>query len=69
MNHQDNTLGSRAGQDELRQEACQGTHGGSPAPQVGAPSLGRPEEFVNDEHYRPAGKREEQNGEINSKYS
>jgi hypothetical protein len=29
----------------------------------------RPEEFVNDEHYRPAGKREEQNGEINSKYS
>ena len=64
MNHGGNILGTRVGQDELRQEARQETHSNSPATPSGCTELApRLEEFVDDEHYRPAGKREEQNGD------
>jgi hypothetical protein len=60
----ENALGSRVGQNELRQEARQETQGYSPTAPGGCAELAsHSQEFVDDEHYRPAGKRKEKNRE------
>ena len=60
----ENALGSRVGQNELRQEARQETQGYSPTAPGGCAELAsHSQKFVDDEHYRPAGKRKEKNRE------